>query len=76
LPLITDHPFTGKGGRCACGSNRVQYRGYHLTRTRRYRRFQCQQCGKWDHDKTPVQALGNGQMERRTQPTGHRRNRQ
>ena len=61
-PLVLDHPFTGRGGpgKCAtCGGRRLQYRGYHLTRTRKYRRFQCQSCGKWDHDKTPVKTISN-----------------
>jgi len=54
--LIPDHPFWGRPGACrTCGENGpFQYRGYHRTRTRVYRRFQCQSCGTWAHDKEPV----------------------
>lgn len=56
--LITDHPskslIDGRGGCGTCGSKRVQSRGYHITRTRKYRRYQCNDCGKWSHDSTPV----------------------
>ena len=30
-----------------CGSEGVQRRGYARTKTRRYPRYQCQECGKW-----------------------------
>lgn len=33
-----------------CGSESIQYRGYQMAATRRYRRFQCQACGKWGRD--------------------------
>lgn len=58
-PLITDHPFSGQRGLCTiCGpKSKVHYRGYHRTRTRVYRRYQCK-CGKWDHEKTPVRVAG------------------
>jgi uncharacterized protein YprB with RNaseH-like and TPR domain len=31
----------------SCGSERLQRRGFHISRTRRYQRYQCQDCGKW-----------------------------
>ena len=31
----------------ACGSSKVQSRGWQITKTFRKRRFQCQQCGRW-----------------------------
>ena len=34
----------------ACGSKNIQYRGTYLSEARRYRRFQCKDCGKWGHD--------------------------
>lgn len=49
-PWIVDHPnFTvDTGAICPkCESNNVQYRGFYIARTRKYRRFQCQDCGGW-----------------------------
>ena len=51
LPVIIDHPRRGGliGATCPnCGSGDLQRRGIHLTRTRRYQRFQCQACGAWN----------------------------
>lgn len=31
----------------ACGSGKLQMRGFAYTQQSRYRRFQCQECGKW-----------------------------
>lgn len=31
----------------SCGSKRVQSRGTQVAQTRKYRRYQCQDCGKW-----------------------------
>jgi hypothetical protein len=76
-PLILDHPIMRARGVCRCGSKRVRYGGYHRTTARVYRRFQCLECGKWDHEKTPVQTVGAGQMARRqrTRPNHDRRRR-
>lgn len=42
---------TGLGPFCpACDSENIQYRGKSVTSTRTYRRFQCQDCGKWGRD--------------------------
>lgn len=35
-----------------CGSTHLQYRGYAYTKTMKYRRFQCQSCGKWLRERT------------------------
>lgn len=55
-PLVLDHPnrgfIDGRGGCTICGSERLQRRGYHITRTRRYRRFQCMSCGGWSKSTT------------------------
>ena len=32
---------------CLCGSHDLQSRGYHTTRSGKYRRFRCNTCGKW-----------------------------
>lgn len=38
-----------EGGHCcpSCGSERLQRRGYQISKTRRYARFQCRDCGAW-----------------------------
>lgn len=60
-PLILDHPnknlIDGKGGCGVCGSKKLQKRGYHLTRTRKYQRLQCQDCGRWSTDPKPLMKL-------------------
>lgn len=60
-PLILDHPnrglLDGRGGCSVCGSGRVIKRGFHVTRTRKYQRFQCQGCGAWSKSPKPVEVL-------------------
>lgn len=60
-PLILDHPnrglVDGKGGCGVCGANQLQKRGFHITRTRKYQRFQCQKCGAWSKGVKPVEVL-------------------
>lgn len=54
LPLIIDHPNSGlmKDGQCpACASDRLQKRGFHIAKTRRYQRYQCQNCGAWSRNR-------------------------
>ncbi len=63
-PLMTNHPGLGvmaeKSFACPiCGSEQVQKRGFHMTRTRKYQRWQCQGCGGWSHDG---QSLGGTQL--------------
>jgi len=36
-----------------CGEKRLQRRGYALTKTMTYRRFQCQNCGGWCRERLP-----------------------
>jgi hypothetical protein len=47
-----------KGGICCpnplCGSKQIQWRGTQRNRTRSYRRFQCQVCGKWGRATTMI----------------------
>lgn len=43
-----------EGARCpstACGSTNLQWRGYNRTRTNKYRRFQCNECGAWGDER-------------------------
>lgn len=60
LPWIVNHPSHAvydEEAECKqCGSKHVQWRGWHRTKTRKYRRFQCQDCGTWDHSQksTPL----------------------
>ena len=61
LPLVTDHP-NGRSDRLGghtcpnCRSTNAQCRGVHLTRTRRYQRYQCQDCGAWSKAPKPMAA--------------------
>ena len=59
-PLVLDHPsrglVDGRGGCGVCGGA-VQKRGFHVTRTRKYQRFQCQECGGWSKGIKPVEVL-------------------
>jgi uncharacterized protein YprB with RNaseH-like and TPR domain len=60
-PLVLDHPsrglVDGRGGCGVCGVEKLQKRGYHITRTRRYQRFQCRNCGAWSKGIKPLQIL-------------------
>lgn len=49
-PWISNHPnFTVLNRKICpkCNSSNVTFRGFLVTSTRRYRRFQCQDCGGW-----------------------------
>lgn len=51
LPWIKNHPNHGLHTRDSvcpnCGGNHYQQRGYALTKTMKYKRFQCTDCGAW-----------------------------
>lgn len=51
LPWITNHPnrsaYSGEHCCPKCESTKLQARGYAITATRRYMRFQCKVCGSW-----------------------------
>ena len=51
LPWINSHPNKSleAGMPCCtnCGSHNLQRRGYHVTKTARYARLACQDCGSW-----------------------------
>ena len=57
LPWITTHPnhaLHGGGSepQCPnCGGTDLQKRGFARTKTQRYRRFQCQNCGTWTRER-------------------------
>jgi hypothetical protein len=53
-PYIATHPHMGKtaGSACgACGSTRLQARGFRRTKASRIARIQCQDCGSWQSGK-------------------------
>ena len=60
-PLVLDHPsrglVDGRGGWGVWGSSKLVKRGFHITRTRRYQRFQCQSCGAWSKGLQPLEVL-------------------
>jgi uncharacterized protein YprB with RNaseH-like and TPR domain len=53
LPFITDHAYIGeRASACpACGSTKIQHRGWRRTRMYRHERLQCQACGHWSTGK-------------------------
>lgn len=57
-PLVLDHPnrglIDGRGGCSVCGAHQLQKRGFHVTRTRKYQRFQCTKCGAWSRGLKPL----------------------
>lgn len=57
-PLVLDHPnaglVDGRGGCGVCGRDKLQKRGFHITRTRKYQRYQCQHCGHWVKGTSPI----------------------
>lgn len=59
--LVLDHPnrglVDGRGGCTVCGSKKIQKRGTHITRTRKYQRYQCQDCGAWSKGLKPLEIL-------------------
>lgn len=61
LPWITNHPnystFINDEVCPKCGSNKLQSRGYSLTLTAKFKRFQCQNCGGWGKYRTEAEKL-------------------
>lgn len=54
LPYIRNHPSRSleDHGVCTnCGSHNLQSRGYHTTKTGKFRRFQCTDCGTWQRER-------------------------
>jgi hypothetical protein len=67
---ITGHPHMGHFApndgqmRCQrCASTNLRRKGYAYTQSRKYQRYQCRDCGKWNRSKTCIpngtQPLGN-----------------
>ena len=44
---LPNHAIDGGHVCPSCGSGKLQARGWQATKTRRYRRFQCRECGSW-----------------------------
>lgn len=70
-PLVLDHPnrglIDGRGGCGVCGEQRLQSRGYAITRTRRYKRYQCMGCSSWSKSTTfeTINDVINGKTKRK-----------
>lgn len=60
-PLVLDHPnkglIDGRGGCGVCGEKKLEKRGFHITRTKKFQRFQCKACGSWSKGTKPVEVL-------------------
>lgn len=60
-PLVLDHPNRGlvddRGGCTICGEGPLHKRGFHITRTRKYQRYQCRSCGAWSKDVKPMKVM-------------------
>ena len=60
-PLVLDHPnrglIDGRGGCGICGEQKLVKRGYHITRTMKFQRFQCSSCGSWSKGVKPLLRL-------------------
>jgi uncharacterized protein YprB with RNaseH-like and TPR domain len=52
-PYITNHPHMGSEAHAcgACGSNKIQSRGYRRTKSFKIQRLHCQSCGSWQDGK-------------------------
>lgn len=51
------HPVEEGDDKChSCGSEDLQKRGFHVTRTAQYQRFRCNPCGSWFHGTTRIPA--------------------
>ena len=78
-PLVLDHPnrglIDGRGGCSVCGSTCLHRRGYHVTRTRKYHRLQCQKCGAWSKESKPCEIAVHAVTTdgRNSRPKPHKR---
>lgn len=56
LPWVKSHPnwstFNDRPGCTKCGSTHVHSRGVYVSPTKKYNRYQCQDCGTWMRSKT------------------------
>lgn len=64
MPFVQNHKVNMnmfiEGARCPavnCGSTELQWRGYSRTRTAKYRRFQCKDCGSWSDERKAIRDL-------------------
>lgn len=64
-PWIEGHPNIGtyadSGVRCSkCGSTKIQARGFQVSQTAQYHRFQCQTCGGWSRSRKAARRNPDG----------------
>ena len=58
INIHPNHNLETKEACCPnCGSYHLQKRGVILSLTNKYRRFQCQDCGKWSKGKKPIEKI-------------------
>lgn len=58
LPWITNHPRVSGLVSCPkCGSKDLHGRGYRKTKVSAYRRYQCQTCGGWCHERVADKSI-------------------
>jgi len=54
-PRVTDHNF-----KCPlCGSKRLIQNGFLTNTTGKFQRYKCTDCGRWTHDKKPVERFNH-----------------
>lgn len=54
-PFDNPHPrILDDRTKCPVDGGNIQYRGFAYVNTNKYRRFQCQKCGKWGRETTRV----------------------
>lgn len=46
--------FTEREACQNCGSTKVHYRGFHYTKTKKYRKYQCTECTSWSRSLKPI----------------------
>jgi hypothetical protein len=60
-PYAKQHPnlgaLVGKPVCPRCASKKVEWRGYAVTTSRKYRRFQCKDCGGWGREATKSERM-------------------
>lgn len=78
-PLIVDHPnrslVDGRGDCPTCGGSSMQARGFHVTKTRKYQRYHCQDCGTWSKSTKAVEVAAKANPVEASVPPRRRKRR-
>ena len=51
---VNERLFNSRAQCPSCGGEHINYHGYVYTKQRKYRRFQCLDCGNWDRERQAV----------------------